>query len=471
MSVNVRRKDYEDILSKWQRLRDCYDGRDAVLARGSVYVPELPGVDAVGNQSYRRRGNFYNAVKRTVHGLVGAIFQKAPVVTIPEELKSFLKDVTLTNVTFEMFSLEAGRETMLLGRYGVLVDMSTIEATNNQPYLCGYNGEDIINWRTTRIGGDETLTLVVLRERVQVPKDGDLFESTTLIQYRSCELRLGIYVQQLWREKDGKWVEFGDLIIPMRRGTPLNFIPFTFIGANSATADLADPPLLDLADVNLAHWRNSVDHEYGLHLVALPTPWVSGAKNPTGDSKMKIGPSVVWELDIQGEAGMLEFTGSGLSSILTAMEEKKKQMAVIGARMLEDSPSVAETATAVFLRHGGERASLRTVAHAVEQALTLTLKHAVWWASGTLEKPTDAPTGVELNKEYFTPKATASELVAALQALQAGRISFETWWNILETGGWTPEGVTSADELERIAKLQQPPPAGGPAPQPAGAAT
>jgi hypothetical protein len=43
-------------------------------------------------------------------------------------------------------------------------------------------------------------------------------------------------------------------------------------------------------------------------------------------------------------------------------------------------------------------------------------------------------------------------MTSALQALQADEISFETWYNILTTGGWGREGITPEQELIDIQK-------------------
>lgn len=459
MPINTPRKDYDAVLPKWQRLRDCFKGRDAILAAGNKYVPDLPGADLTGNKNYRERGNFYNAVGRTVQGMNGAIFQTAPEVEMPESAKPLLDDITLTNVPFESFTTEVGKEIFLTGRHGVLIDMPVQPIGGEQrpnvdmrPYCVSYNAEDIINWRTERRGGDEVLTMVVLREDVEVPIEKDPFTCDIVCQYRSVMLKERVCVQQIWRKKtDGsKDYELKEEVTLMRRGEALTFVPFVFIGAIQPTPTLEHPPLIDLADVNLGHWRNSVDHEYGLHLVALPTPWVSGSKSSSDSAApMKIGPSVVWELDVQGSAGMLEFTGTGLAAIVMAMDEKKKQMATLGARLLEDAPNTQETASAVKLRHSGETASLRTVAQSLEQGFTQILQMCLWW-QGTDAKVSDTEVTVELNKEYLDIRATPQEIQVALTALQAGEISFETWYELLQTGGWAREGVTAEDEQKAI---------------------
>lgn len=457
MPVNVVRKDYLAVLPKWERLRDCFNGRDAILGAGSKYVPDLPGTDAIGNRSYRERGNFYNALGRTVAGMNGAIFQSAPEVEMPESEKAILDDITLTNISFESFSTAVGKEIFLTGRYGILVDMPVQVPSADgkldvdmRPYCVGYKAEDIINWKTERRGGDEVLTMVVLKEDVEINDPADPFTCKVTCQYRVVMLRENVCVQQLWRAKEGvsnQYEMFGPEVVLMRRGEALTFVPFVFIGALKPAPDLEQPPLIDLADVNLGHWRNSCDHEHGLHLIALPTPYVAGGKMKDGE--MKIGPSVVWELEVNGSAGMLEFTGSGLKSIVDAMEEKKKQMATLGARLLEDAPTTSETAAAVKLRHGGETASLKTVAQSLEQGFTIMLQICVWW-DGTDTMPSEAEVEVELNKEYLNIRATPQEIQVGLTALQAGEISFETWYNLLVTGGWAREGITAEQEQTAI---------------------
>ena len=460
MPVNTPRKEYTDVSPIWERLRDTFAGRDAVIKASTKYTPALPGATYDQQVSYLTRGNFFNAVARTTHGLIGAIFQKKPTVEITESFKHWLDDITLTNVSFDMFALDVLHDVMLIGRYGILIEMAE---EGSQPYLVGYRAEDIINWRTERINGDDLLTLVVLRESVDKQKDDDEFVEEDIEQYRVLQLDVNgdtrIYSQQRWRKEEGDadFKLFDERVIPLRRGTPLTFVPFIFAGPWHATARVEKPPLQDLADVNLAHWRNSCDHEQGLHLVALPTPWVSGMRSSSTDDEedvLKIGPSVVWQLDQQGSAGMLEFKGTGLASIVTAMEEKKQQMATLGARVLEMQPFHPETATAITIRHAGEYASLRTMAQAGEQAFTMALQTAVWWV-GTEEYPNEVPVYVTLNKDFVSVKATPEEVKTALLAMQSGDISFETFWHLLTEGGWTREGITAEEERKQI-ELEQP---------------
>ena len=464
MPVNTPRPEYSVYAPVWKRLRDCFGGRDRIIAAGKLYTPELPGADIAGNEAYLTRGNWFGALRRTVIGLVGGIFQKDPIFEVPNRIADWLKDVTLTGTKMTSFALTATEEVLLMSRYGVLVDLPS--SGEGRPYLVGFRTESIINWGTTQIEGDQILKFLVLRETYRVKDADDPFIHNSADQYRVCWLQFSeeegvkpIYTQQIWRRNDQskQWEPYGPQTVALRRGEPLSFIPFVFLSPTQVGPQLAEPPLLDLADINLAHWRNSCDHEQGLHIVAAPTPYVAGMKRGDGDtSDVAIGPSTVWLLDKDGKAGMVEFTGAGLRSLVEAMDVKQRQMAIVGAKLLEEQPSTSETATAVLTRHAGEHATLRTIAGSVEQGLTQIIQTMAWW-TGVEEKPVDIPVDVTLNKAFVSVKAKPEEIKVALLALQADEISFATFWEIMIEGGWAREGITAEEEQQEISK-QAPPP-------------
>ena len=467
MPVNTPREEYDKTAERWRRMRDTYAGRDAIIKGGTLYTPTLPAATPDAQHAYVSRGNFYNAVRRTVSGLTGGIFQKTPRFDVPRRVQPWLADVTLTNIPMDAFALAATEEVMLMARYGILVEMADSPYLEKRPYFVNYTAENIVNWESRSLDGDEILTLVVLQERHRIVDEADPFRYTTLEQYR--ELRLHQdggtlrYTQQVWRSPvDGGVPEkVGAEITPLRRGKPLSFIPFTFLGPTFTTPEIKDPPLLDLANISLAHWRNSVDHEAGLHLVSLPTPYVAGMRGASEDvASLQIGPSTVWILEKDGKAGMVEFSGAGMGALETALESKQHMMASLGAKLLEEKPTLAaETATAVLARHAGEHATLRTMAQAMEQGLRSALQTMAWW-DGLESRPLDVPVKVELNKDFLQVKAQPQEIQTALQMLQAGEISYKTFWHILTEGGWARYGVTDVEEKDEISREpeQLPPP-------------
>jgi len=487
MPVNEGRPDYVAKLAAWRRGRDCYEGSDAVKARGEVYLPKLGWhrADTLNGQKayddYKLRALFYNAVARTVDGLAGGVFQKPLKVDgVDERTKGDLEDVTLTGTTLEAFALEAMKDVLKTGRYFVLVDMSERQ---QRPYWIAYQAEAVVNWRTAIMGGDEILTMVVLSEKVEEADPEDPFTPKMIDQFRVLQLKPAaegsfVYTQTVWREVavgEGKkeWREYSEqpgkdpVMVPSRRGTALPFIPGTFIGPTGTSSAIEKPPLDDLVEVNLSHYRGSADLKHGLHWAALPTPYVSG-RSGDANAPLTVGSMKAWELTENGKAGYLEVEGPGFDAMRTDQQDMQKMMATLGARLLEDQPTTQETLGAVGMRHAGEHASLRTIAGAVEQAMTFALQVHAWW-HGTVPMPKDTKARVELNKEFFQIKASPEVVKQALLNHQAGRISYSSFVHTLQTGEWLPPGATPESEQQAIARegdlFTEPPP---PEPDPGG---
>jgi hypothetical protein len=460
--VNTPNSQYEANLPKWKRCRDVAEGTDAVKAAGREYLPELDSHrDYPAKYSaYLMRGLFYNAVGRTVDGLAGAICQKSPAIEVPSVIEDHLDDVTLTGVGAELFGYQVLRDVINPGRYGILLDMTDAESTTARPYWCGYRAEDIISWRTERIGGDQTLTRVVLCEYVEVQDPRDPFVSKLVEQYRVLEMLNGIYFISEWQQDQNKaWVKVSERI-PTRRGDPLTFIPFKFVNSVTNTADIEKSPLIDLVDVNLSHYRNSADLEHGLHFVGVPQLVLIGqpaGQGPTNEP-IKFGSGSALCMETGGDAKILQANGELLGALERADERKRRLMATLGARLLEEQSTTQETLGAVGLRHAGEHATLRTIAGSVEQALTIVLQWHAWWV-GTEAEPGDVEASYELNKAYMNVKASPDEVRVLMEAWQADAISFDTFYAGIQRGDWARPGIDAEQEKADIAKQPSPKPA------------
>lgn len=448
MPVSTQHEQYETNSDVWSRCRDCFNGGDAVKEAGSKYLPVLEGQTSAEYDAYRGRALFYNATARTVNGLLGAVFRQAPAVQAPEVLAELLNDVTLTGMPFEIFAKAVLREVLTVGRHGVLVDMPQEGSEQKRPYFVGYAAEQIVNWRTTRVNGDEVLSLVVLHEMAEEDDPSDPFVIKKIEQYRVLELEAigggSRFKTSIWRKVAGsedKW-EVHEELLPQRIGEALDYIPFCFIGPNDITTEVDRSPIVDLADVNLSHYRSSADLEHGRHFTALPTPWISGFPE---DTVLRIGSSTAWvSNNPDAKAGMLEFTGHGLKALETALEEKEKKMAAIGARLLEDQKNSAEAARTVSLRQAGEQSLLKSIAITTGLGLTQCLQWAAEWIR------VNGEVSVRLNTDYYEMMIEPANLEALMHLWQGGGISHETLYANLKRGEITRPGIEAEGERKTI---------------------
>jgi hypothetical protein len=453
---------YDAMIGQWQACRDCYNGERTVKARGDAYLPKLDShaTDEGAYKAYVQRAVYFNATGRSVKGLVGAIHQKAPTFKTPTKSdESYLEDITLGGESLQMLAQRTTKENINIGRYGILTDYPTDPLAKQQPYLATYKAEDIVNWRVELLSGQKTLTMVVLREQLETHDASDQFTTVFVEQYRVLELvdagtPNAVYEVGLWRRvKDDalgreRWVE-QERTRPVRRKLPLREIPFVFVGPLDTEPDVSESPVQDLVDLNLAHYRTMADLKHGLHYTALPTPWVSGAFADSS-TPLRIGSSTAWVLPQGAQAGMLQVSG-GFEGLRTDERELRQMMASVGARLLETAVTEGppETAFAVGMRHSGEHATLRTVAQAVEQALTKALRWFFWWL-GTAETPDEVNAGVELNKDFFAQQMTGTDAVSWMTMVQNGNLSMKTAYFNLERGGVTRPGVTVEQEMKDI---------------------
>ncbi len=323
---------------RWERCRDAADGLDAMRRRKTAYLPKLTEQDDIEYKAYLTRADFYGAMGRSIQGHSGSVFRKPVKIEVPggEPGREWLDDLTLTGISADGLMLDALRELLEVGRYGLYVDMATKDENDNRPYVILVPAENIFSWRTENVKGRQVLNRVVIRECVTEDDPEDEFRQLDVEQFRVLELTdsaddegMG-YAQTLYRKekKSEDFVQHGEQMFPDRRGKVFDRIPFWFGNASNITPSVERPPLMEVADLCLSMWRNSADLENGYHYVGIPTPWVAGF--PAG-TKLRIGSNVAWVTDkTDAKADMLEFSGQGLKGLAEHIDAKKRDCAVFG---------------------------------------------------------------------------------------------------------------------------------------------
>lgn len=440
-------KMYKDI---WLRISAVVSGEQAIKQQAETLLPRLTGQSDPEYKAYLNRGYFFNAFARTSDGLTGAVMRKEPVFKLDSSLKDIVDNVTLANESVQEVSRLLVQNLIEYGYYGILVDMPLDAEVDSKPYFSLYAPTAILNHRHTKMGSEYKLTFLTLMETVDEPDPDDEFSTIQKLQVRALfledeseKLLVRTYRKTESSAKD-EWEQFGEDIIPTIRGQRLDYIPFVFFGAVTNSPNPSDPPLGDLANANIKHWQVSVDYFHGLHYCAIPTPWAAGF----GDSstELSVGGERAWmSSDPQAKCGYLEFTGAGLAAIEKALSRLESQMAVLGARMLEEQKRAAETAETLKIRYSGDSATLSSIVTNVEQGLEKALKLAAKWLGRD-----DIKVQVTMNKEFVSTKLTPEELTALVGARQQNSISLETFLYNLQTGGILSPDDTIEAEKARI---------------------
>lgn len=434
MPVDSKHPEYLARVEDWEKCRDAYNGQSAIKAAGQKYLPALSEQSPEDYGSYKSRALFYSITNKTVSALVGMASSKSPRLSYPEELDPLFKSDS--GVIFYDLLSKALTETLLLGKFGVLIDRPE---TGGFPGLVKYNAESIINWRVDESG---KLLFVVLSECVSRPSSDDEFEMEEEDQYRVLRLRDGVYIQELYSEK----LELIRTITPTNTGKAMDFIPFYVVNPFGLGFETYRPPVLDIVDINISHYRTSADLEHGRHFTGLPVPVVSGVDSST---QLRVGSMVAWVLpDPSAKAYYLEFTGQGLISLEKALSEKQAQLASLSARLLDNNRNGSEAVETVRLRYLSETASLATIVRSVEALLNRCFK-----TIAIMEGVDDSLISINLDKEFLNNKLSGMDLRELINAYISGGISKETLVYNLRRGDLISPDRKDSEELDAILKV------------------
>lgn len=464
MPIDTVHPQVSQALPDWQMVRDCLAGERTMKEAGELYLPKLSLQKPEEYEKYKARATYLNATGRTQEAIMGLIFRKPPQIDLPPELSDLVSDADLHGKSLVAYARQLASELTGTGRCGTLVDYSRAE---KRPYFAHYVAEDIINWRVERVaaegGGRNLLTLLTLREKYELP--GDPFNPTTVDAWRVYRLEptgVSATLYRLDEAKEGNFIVIEDRT-PTRRGEPLKEIPFVFHNAYEPGPSIGKSPMLDIASVNVAHYRQSADYENGLHLCGIPTPYFFGAGADEDEEPLYLGASAWTSNDPNASAGFIEFTGQGLSAIAASLTAKEGQMAALGARLIEPRQADAEAYATVALRSAAEGSTLARIGQQATEGIVAAIAWAAWWRGEAVDLITAADGwNFALNADFTSTAITPEQLNAWITARSSNLVSEELLQHALKRGEAYPDGWTEEQEVaSRDTKPPMPPPLPG----------
>lgn len=455
--IDTPEPDYYYFLSDWKKSRDVKAGQRAVHDGAQRYLPMLGGQekDTDGQKEYeafKARTVFYNATARTISAFLGLLLSKPATLNYPESMRPFIDDSSKDDKSLLTAVSYISEELLTVGRVAALVDypenqeinlsLADFEAQKLRPYIAFYPAETILETKKSYINNESILSFVKLSETYKEPIDE--FTDEEKDQIKILDLTQDGYRQRIFRQNEKhEYVIFNETY-PKMNGQPIRKIPFFIFSSNFDYAKISPPPLIDLIDLNLNHYQFMASYAHGVFYTGFPTPYLFGVSSkevPSG-----IGVREMWtSTNSDAKAGMLEFTGAGLSFAREYLEDRKNEMASLGARFLGSETKKTETAEKARLDQFGEASSLSTIADSISFVMNKLVKFVGEWLG---LNPDDIY--FQLSKDYL-PANLSPELIKTLSyELQAGHISYETFFHNLKRGDIIEKTRTQSEELDSI---------------------
>lgn len=429
-NVGYIRPEVANRFQSWQMVDDCVAGEEAIKAAGKTYLPEIyaskdPDENEKINESFLQRAVFFPVTGRTLEELVGEVFIKEMKVDLPSIIELMESDCDGSGISLEQQSKSVLSDVVAHGRAGLLVDFPTVEEGEVvtradveqgelRPRILQYGAEQIINWSVAvdKKTGNTWLDMLVLVESAEISEDE--FETKHELRWRvyrrkakknpeTEEFFFDVTVE-VWRQsedsKDQSQIEYE--VVEEERPIldysqqPVSAIPFVFVGSKNNDPEVDPSPLYDIARLNIAHYRNSADVEWGSFNEGQVTNVFTGLTQDWVDQNMQdgvfMGGGQVVLLPQGADAKQLQANPTTMGSEL--MKHKEDQMKAVGARLIEPE-RVEKTAFEAGLDKAGEVSVLSKIAGNVSSAY----EQAFTFAEEFLSEPS-GKSEVTLNTQY-----------------------------------------------------------------------
>lgn len=453
--VSLPSKDHDHMVERAKMPRALMGGTREMRKQGEIYLPKEPAESPDAFQNRLRRTTLFNAMAKTVSDMTGKVFNKAIILEddVPSKIVEFAEDIDLTGRHINIFASDVFADGMVTGVGYILTDMpppvtrpdgqpvtlADEQAAANRPYLVYIPMENLIGWQSTTIGGAETLTQIRILECVSEP-DGEFLEKE---------------IEQIKVIEPGKWRTFrkvasdaagtakiGDWVLHAEGVYSLKKITLAPFYTNRTEFMMGAPPLEKLAELNVSHWQSQSDQRNILHVARVPILFWAGK---TDDDRVIVGAnSMMFSSNDASTLTYTEHSGAAIGAGDKDLTNIENQMQAMGLLLTSATPG--QSATGEMCDDAKENAPLAKMARSLGDAI----EQSFGFMAEYMGLGEDAGGSVIVNTDFGIQAGNGSDLQWLTQAVGAGDLSKQTYWEELQRRGTLSDSFDPDVEKDRL---------------------
>lgn len=436
-------------------VRDLWGGTGSIRAKTTDYLPKAFGEDGQDYAARLKRSAFFNAFRRTVEGLAGLAFRKDPVLNddVPPQIAQHWENIDNAGTHGDVFLHAQFVDAEAAGHNAILVEFPRTDGVQNaaqeitgevRPYWVPVLKDNIVSWRTTMENGRLVLTQLVLKECDTVA--AGRFAEAKRERYRVfIRDELGVRFELLSVSSDRKVILEDEGSYPTQDEIPVAEI----VTSGHRSMFESEPPLLDLAWLNVAHYQMWSDYNWSIHKTCVPFIFGAGIEEAYDQNgqpvELALGANTAAITKNPGATmRYVSHDGSSLGSVKSALDDLKSDMGTLGLAMLAPQKRAAETVEAKRMDKATSDSALsvsvRGLQDGVERAMYFHARYLGLESGGSVTLNRDFE-GLLMDAPVMTAFATlvnagfpARPVLEALQ--QGGRIGEDADLDLLEME-WT----------------------------------
>jgi hypothetical protein len=413
------------MLAGWQAMSVVCSGPEYIKRFPELYLPREPKEPVDAWETRVARSVLTPFTVRLIENAAGMVLRRPIQVTGDPYWEEFSKDVDGIGSSLNEFARRTLVNSLRDGHSAVMVDYPNDPAARTlleqregglRPYFVSVRAPEIYGWRQDGELPYSPLSQVRIHETVLRPRPEDEFQEELIEQMRVIKLN----TFELHRHDE-----------PPVVGTySLSKIPLVPIYTNRHGMLLSSPLLVDIAAINVSHYRVQADRFHAMHLAAMQKLVLEGYEDKDSD----LGVNYAINMQPGNKAYWLQADNGSFTAQQELLRDMEMQMSTLGITKLLGQKFVAESADAKRI----DQAQANSVMSVISMELERGLNEAFALAAEYADKE---PPEIKIDRDFDFSKLLGQDVAVLGQLHENGQLTTDVFLSTLRHGEVLPADV------------------------------
>lgn len=430
----VRNLDVIAMMPDWSIMAAVTRGTNYIRDLSETYLPQEPREDDDAYTTRVDRSVLSPYTNRLIETAAGAILRKPIHVEGDPYWLDLCQNIDGLGSNINEYARRALVSSLTYGHSAILVDyppatgarnLAEERALGRRPYFVHIDAPQIWGWRK------ESGTNRLLQVRIH---DYDVRPLNEFGEEQIEQMRViypGRYDLYTLGQEVVEFSATGDYSLPE--------IPLVPIYSNRRGLLISQPPLLDIANLNITHYQRQADLIHALHIAAMPTLVLEGWDDTTGSATMGVNYAIAMQPG--NKAYYVQADATSFDAQMAELQSLEQQMSTLGVTKLFGQKFVAESAEAKRIDQAQSNSVLSIISQELESALNQAFAFAAQYVG--LEPPE-----ITIDRDFDYYRLIGQDVSVLAQLNQMGKISDAMLLEILRRGEVLPDNINIEDEAE-----------------------
>ena len=432
----VRSLDVIAMMPDWSVMAAVTKGTNYIRDLSETYLPQEPREDDDAYQTRVDRSVLSPYTSRLIETAAGAILRKPIHIEGDPYWLELAKDIDGIGSSINEYARRALVSSLTYGHSAILIDypaaanamnLAEERAMGRRPYFVHIDAPQIWGWRK------ESGTNRLLQVRIH---DYDVRPLNEFGEEQVEEMRV-IYPGRYDLYTLGRSTE--TVSLDETGGYSLDEIPLVPIYSNRRDVLISQPPLLDIANLNITHYQRQADLIHALHIAAMPTLVLEGWDDTTGSATMGVNYAIAMQPG--NKAYYVQADATSFDAQMQELQSLEGQMSTLGVTKLFGQKFVAESAEAKRIDQAQSNSVLSIISQELESCLNQAFAFAAQYVG--IEPPE-----IKIDRDFDYYRLIGQDISVLAQLNQMGKISDEMLLEVLRRGEILPDD-TNIEEAAR----------------------